>query len=543
MKIKSARNFRMAVVTLPVAAGLMAGLMAGPVLAGQVVLSPKSGGFDFEGDLKSFDGTTYVLETATGSMALPASGFECTAGECAKPGSQIMPASAAPAPAGPPRIAIHGAAIIGTTLMPALLSGFAAKKGERVWRGAAASANEIRLDLAVTNPIAGGDGSTAQIDLHTDGTASGLAALARGDAQIAMASRPIRADEIAKLPALQRGHTSRYQAHVIGLDGVAILISPQRKLDALTLNQLALIFSGRMTNWSELGLEPGAIKLYAPDAGNGTLDVFAETVLRPLGLAVSPYAIRSSDYAAMSDAVAKDPNAIAIDSLAHVRQAKAIAIEAACGIVSIPSPFSVKTEEYPLSRRLTLYTAGAQQAVAADFLRYAQSSEAQTVVTQQSFVGQAIDETAYANESQRINEPGAAGTVAETILHRQLVTDLSPAKRLSVTFRFAISTSQLDARSRADIERLASYLRTPGHEAQTVHMAGFSDSIGALPLNVSISLRRAAQVREAVLAAGSGAIKPERITVSGYGPLSPVACNTTAEGQNLNRRVEVWLKN
>ena len=79
--------------------------------------------------------------------------------------------------------------------------------------------------------------------------------------------------------------------------------------------------------------------------------------------------------------VARDPNGVGLSSFAFLRNAKGINVESSCGLITRPSIFTVKTEEYPLTRRIYLYTAGAlPQPHARGLLNYALSSDAQRLI-------------------------------------------------------------------------------------------------------------------------------------------------------------------
>ena len=509
-----------------------------PAGAGHVVLRQKAGDFKFEGDLKPFDGIDFVIETPTGSIALPANDFICTGSDCPKLALRAVAASAIPSVPPPVRFTMFGATSIGDDLIPALIRAFGTSRGERTEEVFRTQSSKTHFTLYKNR-----EAPTIELDMQRDGTAHGLKALAKGDVNIAMAGRAITPDEIKLLPPAKAGQTARYDATVVALDGVAVLISPKRKLDALTPVQLGGIFSGRITDWAELGLEPGSIRVYAPDVGNGTLDIFLATILKPQALVLSPFATRMNDFVKMSDVVAADANAIAIASTAFQRDAKAVSIQDACGIVTPLSPFTVKSEEYPMSHRAYLYTTGPVQPVVADFIRFTQAAEAQTTVVDKQFVNQTIVPGGLGRDTHRVStlpEPGLSAP--EQALRLRLATDLSAARRLSVTLRFASGTSLLDERARYDVNRLAAWLKAPQNARATAILAGFTDQLGGLPGNVALSQKRAEQARQAVLAAGGG-IRPERIEVRGYGPIAPVACNTDPQRQNLNRRVEVWFKN
>jgi phosphate transport system substrate-binding protein len=76
---------------------------------------------------------------------------------------------------------------------------------------------------------------------------------------------------------------------------------------------------------------------------------------------------------------------------------------------------------------------------------------------------------------------------------------------------------------------------------QTLVLAGFSDSLGTFASNVTLSLARSRQVKEAILKRTRAKAPPDMIVIRGYSKLLPTSCNDTEEGRHKNRRVEAWL--
>ena len=122
---------------------------------------------------------------------------------------------------------------------------------------------------------------------------------------------------------------------------------------------------------------------------------------------------------------------------------------------------------------------------------------------------------------------------------RDLVNDLKNAQRLSITFRFAKNSAVLDDKARADIPRLAEFLKVNGGRFTEVVLAGFTDSTGTFEANRTTALARATGFKHALVAEG---VPEAQIVVKSYGSLLPAGCNATEAGKDKNRRVEVWIK-
>ncbi len=110
---------------------------------------------------------------------------------------------------------------------------------------------------------------------------------------------------------------------------------------------------------------------------------------------------------------------------------------------------------------------------------------------------------------------------------------------LSITYRLALGSEELDTKARQDIQRLARYLqknRTPPQ----VLLAGFTDDIGSASANLELARKRADAVRRELVALGAQRYARD-VQVDGFGKVLPVACNDTELGRQKNRRVEVFL--
>ena len=95
----------------------------------------------------------------------------------------------------------------------------------------------------------------------------------------------------------------------------------------------------------------------------------------------------------------------------------------------------------------------------------------------------------------------------------------------------------------ADVKRLSEMIARGEFAGREVLLVGFTDSIGQFDLNRGLAVRRAQGVLDEIaLAAGPAALATTRVTVQGFGELTPVGCNETFQGRFANRRVEVWVR-
>jgi phosphate transport system substrate-binding protein len=227
-----------------------------------------------------------------------------------------------------------------------------------------------------------------RISVTGGGSGTGIAALINGTVDIANASRQISADEIAS--AKKNGVDP--VEHVIARDAIAVIVNPANPVKQLTLQQISDIYSGKLSNWSELGGENRPIVRLSRETNSGTHVYFLETVLR-LGdsknktlFSMDTLLLPSSE--GIVDELRQNPNAIGYDGLGYVpKDLKVIAIaQKAGGDYVLPSVPTVNDKTYPIARDLYMYTNGQPTGVVKQYLDWILSPEAQQIVADLGFV-------------------------------------------------------------------------------------------------------------------------------------------------------------
>ena len=411
-----------------------------------------------------------------------------------------------------PGIRLGGSNTIGAKLAPALVTAYFKTLG----CGDVATSSPGPEQTVVHCKI-GGKTLVATIAAH--GSSTAFKGLADGSLDIGMASRKIKPDEITSLAKLG-DMSAPSNEHVLGLDGIAVIVHPGSRLASLTIDQVGAIFTGVITDFGKAGGAAGPIKVFARDEKSGTYDTFKTLVLGKTPLIDG--AKRFEDNAALSTEVANDPAAIGFVGLSTIGGAKALAVGPAGGVALIPTKMTVATEDYILSRRLYLYTAASNlRSDVAKFLQFANSAEGQKVVSATGFVPLTIHQETSA-------VPTGAPSAYDALIAKAL--------RLSVNFRFRTGSSDLDNRGLADLDRVTEFLASSSVQPDRLMLLGFADSRGGEATNLKLSEGRAKTVAAALAQRGikAGAVR-------GFGTAIPVADNATPEGQEKNRRVEVWV--
>jgi phosphate transport system substrate-binding protein len=233
-----------------------------------------------------------------------------------------------------------------------------------------------------------GDHPDVRISVTGGGSGTGIAALVNGTVDLANASRKIKDEETSE--AQSNGVTP--VEHIIARDAIAVIVNPNNPVNELTLQQISDIYSGKYTNWNEVGGEDRPIVRLSRETNSGTHVYFLETVLR-LGskedktlFSTNTLLLPSSE--GIISEVRDNPNAIGYDGLGYVpKDLKMIAIaKEAGGEYVLPSIDTVNDKTYAIARDLYMYTNGEPAGIIKDYLDWILSDEAQVIVAELGFV-------------------------------------------------------------------------------------------------------------------------------------------------------------
>ena len=199
------------------------------------------------------------------------------------------------------------------------------------------------------------------------GSGSGIQAVSEGRCDIGLASRGLKDDE----------KSSGLTETVLAYDGIAVVVSPENPVSDLTIEQIADIYTGKITNWSEVGGSDAEIVLIGREAGSGTRDGFESITGTEEACQYRQELTSTGDVIAT---VSQNPNAIGYASLSAVKESvKALSV----GGVA-PSEDTVKDGSYVIQRPFVLVTKDGVtlRPAAQAFFDYATSAEAAPIIAQ-----------------------------------------------------------------------------------------------------------------------------------------------------------------
>lgn len=216
-----------------------------------------------------------------------------------------------------------------------------------------------------------------QIQITGGGSGVGIAALINGTTDIAASSRPIKSSETEKLK--ERFATVGH-AVPIARDGLSVYLNDKNPVKELTLAQIRDIYTGRITNWKQVGGDDAQIILYSRENSSGTYTYFKDNVL--LGKDFAPRAQTLQGTAAVVNAVARDANGIGYGGAAYAKGIRFAAVKKDANSPAVlPSLATVRSGQYPISRFLYFYTRVKPAKEMKAFLDWATGPQGQELVT------------------------------------------------------------------------------------------------------------------------------------------------------------------
>ncbi len=217
---------------------------------------------------------------------------------------------------------------------------------------------------------------SATFDLTESGTSDGVMAAGTSMTDLGMASRPLSSAELMMYDVVPVE---------IARDAIAIAVHPGRTMpSSITLDQLADVFAGRVTDWSELGGASAPIVAYAREAGSGTRDFFEGVVLGTD--AFGPMVMDRTNNLGVRAAVAADPNGIGFFSFGAADGSVTIlALDSGAGPVA-PTLSSIRMQSYALTRPLLLVQPPSTTLSAEIFVDFCLTPAAQDIAAGMGFV-------------------------------------------------------------------------------------------------------------------------------------------------------------
>ncbi|PXA03766.1 phosphate-binding protein [Coraliomargarita sinensis] len=245
-------------------------------------------------------------------------------------------------------IVVKGSDTLGAKMVPQLAEAFKAKMADR--------------------------GVEVAFEIAAEGSSTGVASVIDGTAEIGMSSRDPKDKEVAK--AKTKGVDMK--TITVAKDGIAIIVNEANPLDSISLDEIELIFSGDVTDWSGITAQTGEISAYTRNTSSGTYAVFQKLGMKSRDYGADTQKMAGNEQIAAE--VAKNPNGIGYVGLAYINTP---------GVKVLPvDGHQPDAKAYPLARPLYYLINKAEtiSPIANDFIGFSMSPEGQAIVNKVHFL-------------------------------------------------------------------------------------------------------------------------------------------------------------
>ncbi|MEI6061153.1 MAG: phosphate ABC transporter substrate-binding protein [Bacteroidota bacterium] len=222
----------------------------------------------------------------------------------------------------------------------------------------------------------------ASIMVTGGGSGVGIAALLNGTTDIAQSSRSLKLDEKIKLQDAGKA----FKETIIAYDALAVIVNPGNKVTQLTREQLEGIFTGKITNWKEVGGDDMKMVVYSRETSSGTYEFFKEHVLKGKNYASS--ALLMPATGAIVQSVSQTKGAIGYVGLAYIDKAvKSLKVSFDKGKTFVgPSVETAKNKTYPITRPLFYYYLNSSDKTVSPYVNFVLSPAGQDLVLKTGYV-------------------------------------------------------------------------------------------------------------------------------------------------------------
>jgi phosphate transport system substrate-binding protein len=217
-------------------------------------------------------------------------------------------------------------------------------------------------------------GVEVAFEIAAEGSSTGVASVIDGTAQIGMSSRDLKDKEVAN--AKTKGVDIK--TITVAEDGIAIIVNEANPLSSISQDEIELIFSGDVTDWSGITAQTGDISAYTRNTSSGTYAVFQKLGMKSRDYGADTQKMAGNEQIAAE--VAKNPNGIGYVGLAYINTP---------GIKVLPiDGRQPDAKGYPLARPLYYLINKAERLspIANDFIGFSMSPEGQAIVTRVHFL-------------------------------------------------------------------------------------------------------------------------------------------------------------
>jgi hypothetical protein len=511
------------------------------LLAQQVELKSSDGFISVEGEIIGFNGVMLSIETSVGQVSVPASEVICFGSGCA--------ITIANNNFGLTEASFDGVVseivVAVEDVSDDYVISFEAPDLNVLYRtiaGAFAVANQTGTSADLT---VGGDVSlqneagneTATMALAEAGAASDLRVSTvslRGSAQ-AVFSGPVGWATATQLPN-----------QMVGMNAFAVVASPNVGVDAVSMDQLAAIYAGELTNWSQLGGADIAILPLQMPVNSAVRNEMIELVMEPTGKSIATNVLTMADEAGLAASVNQFVGSVSVVSVDGAQDNKVLAVSGSCGTAVAATPFNIVSGDYPLVRPIMVtYDRTPNTSLLTELFDFAATDISQNLIEREGFISHNGIMQESAEKNARLS--GLLSAPLDDIerpVAAQMFQILFEAERLSPTVSGGVSSGPESAWNRAMLRDLAELLSDAEYVGKELIIAGFGASVNGSEAAIAASAQAASEVQAAFTQFAPDLISVSKLKLSpyGFGNVSPATCYEGQVSGPSHSRVEFWVR-
>lgn len=521
---------------------LLCNIAPGALLAQQVELRSSDEFISVEGEIIGFNGVMLSVETSVGQVSVPASEVICYGEGCltaiANPDFGLTEAAFDGVEPG-------GDAEQREALTDDFVISFESPRLNAIYR-------TITSAFAVTGPSSSRVqlGPTGQITLQNEaGNETATVALGGtgdpSDLQISTVSLRGTA-EVAYPGPMDWVTGTQLTRQLVGLDAFAVIAASNVGIDSISVDQLADIYAGDLTNWSQLGgADLNILPLQLP-ANSPLRNEIVELIMEPRGKSIASDVLTMADEAGLALSVNQFPGSVSVVSVDRAADNNTLSVSGSCAFGVAPTPFNIVSGDYPLIRpAMVTYDRAPNTSLLTALFDSAATDTTQDLLAREDLSkhGGMMQDSGIKNTRLNLLLSGTFDSIERPVA-AEMFQVLFEADRLSPTMSGGAASAAEGALNRAMMHDLTDMMRDPEFAGREVIFAGFGDSINGSQDAIDASARAAADMLAAFRQFATGVINSSDLTLTsfGFGNVSPATCYEGQVPGQAKTRVEVWVR-
>ncbi|MEO1638721.1 MAG: substrate-binding domain-containing protein [Pseudomonadota bacterium] len=334
--------------------------------------------------------------------------------------------------------------------------------------------------------------------------------------------------------------------HLIALDAFAVIVAPNADISAISVSDLARVFAGEVTNWSQIGgADVSVLPLQLP-TDTVLNQEFVRLVMEPAGRAVAGNVLTIGTAEGVTASINQFPGSISVVDLADADPALTVDVAGACGIPVPPTMFHAKSGDYPLIRPIMAQFAAPRGTnLVTELFDFASRDVAQSLVAREGYVDYSASlQDAVAKNARLSSLLEADLDEAQRASAAQMFQVLFDADRTSLSLTGGAASGPEGGWNRAMFVDLLELMEDPGNAGREIVFVGFGESTAGSAAAIDASTTAAAEMVAAVQAVAADVVSANNLTLSsfGFGNVAPTTCYDGQVAGSEYTRIEVWIR-